>query len=107
MGIFDDLDAVFTTMAPNIMGAAMALAINPTSMDSIHYTVENTVIKETMKLRGMLSPTTMGTVCEDVGGMMNTMDRFFTRRIARASSEFFSLNLTSVSTYSKTEILRV
>ena len=103
MGIFDDLDAVFTTIAPNIMGAAMALAINPTSMDSIHYTVENTVIKETMKLRGMLSPTTMGTVCEDVGGMMNTMDRFFTRRIARTSSEFFSLDLTSVSTYSKME----
>ena len=101
MGIFEDLDEVFTTLAPNIMGAAMALAINPTSMDSIHYTVENTVIRETMKLRGTLSPSTMGTVCEDVGGMMNTMDRFFTRRIARSSSGFFSLDLTSVSTYSK------
>lgn len=101
MGIFEDLDEVFTALAPNIMGAAMALAINPTSMDSIHYTVENTVIRETMKLRGTLSPSTMGTVCEDVGGMMNTMDRFFTRRIARSSSGFFSLDLTSVSTYSK------
>ena len=101
MGIFEDLDAVFTTMAPNIMGAAMALAINPASMDSVHYTVEGSVIKETVKLRGTLSPSTMGTVCEEVGSMMNTMDRFFTRRIARSASGFFSLDLTSVSTYSK------
>ncbi len=101
MGIFEDLDAVFTTMAPNIMGAAMALAINPASMDSVHYTVESSVIKETMRLRGTLSPSTMGTVCEEVGGMMNTMDRFFTRRIERSASGFFSLDLTSVSTYSK------
>ena len=44
MGIFDDLDSVFTTMAPNIMGASMALTINPTSFDSLHYTVEGSVI---------------------------------------------------------------
>ena len=100
MGIFEDLDAVFTTMAPNIMGAAMALAVNPTSMDSVHYTVEGSVIRERMKLRGTLSPSAIGELSEKIGGMMVTMDRFFMRRIARSSSEFFSLDLTSVSTYS-------
>ena len=100
LGIFDDLDSVFTTMAPNIMGAAMALAINPTSFDSLHYTVEGSVIKETMKLRGTLSPSTIGELSEKIGSMMVTMDRFFSKRIERSSSEFFSLDLTSVSTYS-------
>ena len=100
MGIFEDLDAVFTTLAPNIMGAAMALAINPTSMDSLHYTVEGSVIRETMRLRGTLSPSAIGELSEEIGGMMVTMDRFFMRRIARTSNEFFSLDLTSVSTYS-------
>jgi transposase len=32
--------------------------------------------------------------------MMAAMDRFFMKRIARSSSDFFSLDLTSVSTYS-------
>ena len=100
MEIFEDLDATFTTMAPNIMGAAMALAVNPTSMDSVHYTVEGSVIREKMKLRGTLSPSAIGELSEKIGGMMVTMDRFFMRRIARSSSEFFSLDLTSVSTYS-------
>ena len=90
MGIYEDLDAVFTTMAPNIMGAAMALAINPTSLDSLHYTVEGSVIKEKYKLRGTLSPTSAGDLTEKLGGMLTTMDRFFMKRIERASSEFYS-----------------
>lgn len=101
MELYDDLDSVFTTMAPNIMGAAMALAINPTSMDSVHYTVEGSVIKEKLKLRGTLSPSAIGELSEKVGSMLTTMDRFFMRRIARSSSEFYSLDLTSVSTYSR------
>ena len=51
MGIFEDLDAVFATMAPNMMGAAMALAMNPSAMDSLHYTVEGSVIKDRRSLR--------------------------------------------------------
>ena len=101
MGLYEDLDSVFTTMAPNIMGAAMALAINSTSMDSVHYTVEGSVIKEKLKLRGTLSPSAIGELSEKVGSMLTTMDRFFMKRIARSSSEFYSLDLTSVSTYSK------
>ena len=103
LGIFDDLDSIFTTMAPNIMGAAMALTINPTSFDSLHYTVEGSVIKETMKLRGTLSPSTIGELSEKVGSMMVTMDRFFSKRIERTSSDFFSLDLTSISSYSDME----
>jgi hypothetical protein len=53
MGLFEDLDSVFIGMAPNIVGAAIALTINPTSMDSIHYTVEGSVIKEKLKLRAL------------------------------------------------------
>lgn len=101
IGLFEDLDSVFVNMAPNIMGAAMAMAINPTSMDSLHYTVESSVIREKLKLRGTLSPSVMGELSEKVGSMLTTMDRFFMKRIARASSEFYSLDLTSVSTYSK------
>ena len=101
MGLFEDLDSVFIGMAPNIVGAAIALTINPTSMDSIHYTVEGSVIKEKLKLRGALSPSTVGELSEKVGSMISTMDRFFMKRISRSSSEFYSLDLTSVSTYSK------
>jgi transposase len=101
IGLFEDLDSIFVTMAPNIMGAAMALTINPTSMDSVHYTVEGSVIKEKLKLRGALSPSAVGELSERVGSMISTMDRFFMKRISRSSSEFYSLDLTSVSTYSK------
>ena len=101
MGIFEDLDAVFSTMAPNIMGAAMALAMNPSTMDSLHYTIEGSTIGETLKLRGMLSPSAISSLSEQIGGMMATMDKFFMRRIARDPSKFYSLDLTSVSTYSK------
>ena len=103
LGIFDDLDSVYTTMAPNIMGAAMALAINPTSFDSLHYTVDGSVIKETMKLRGTLSPSAIGELSEKVGSMMVTMDNFFSRRVERSSGGFYSLDLTSTSTYSDME----
>jgi len=101
MGLFDDLDAVFTTMAPNIMGAAMALAVNPTSMDSLHYTVGGSVIGEKMRLRGTLSPSAVGELSEKVGSMIVSMDCFFARRISRSFGGFYSLDLTSVSTYSK------
>ncbi len=101
IGLFEDLDSIFVTMAPNIMGAAMALTINPTSMDSVHYTVEGSVIKEKLKLRGALSPSAVGELSERVGSMISAMDRFFMKRISRSSSEFYSLDLTSVSTYSK------
>ena len=103
MGIFEDLDAVFATMAPNIMGAAMALAMNPSTMDSLHYTVEGSVIRETCRMRGTLSPSTIGDLSEEIGGMMVTMDRFFGRRIARNPASSYSLDLTSVSTYSGME----
>ena len=103
MGIFEDLDATFTTMAPNMMGAAMALAMNPSTMDSLHYTVEGSVIRETCRMRGTLSPSAIGDLSEEIGGMMVTMDRFFGRRIARNPASFYSLDLTSVSTYSKME----
>lgn len=99
--LYDDLEKAFTTMAPNIMGAAMALAISPTSFDSLHYTVEGSIIKEKYNLRGTLSPSSIGDLSEEIGGMMNTMDRFFSERIGRAGSKFYSLDLTSVSSYSK------
>ena len=100
LGIYEDLNAIFTTMAPNIMGAAMALAISPSSMDSIHYTVEGSIITEKYKLRGSLSPSVISTLSEELGGLMTCMDRFFMERIQRSNSPFYSLDLTSVSTYS-------
>lgn len=87
-------------MTPNIMGAAMAQT-DPSAMDTLHYTVEGSVIRERLKLRGTLSPSTLGDLTEKVGSMLTAMDRFFEKRIARASGEFYSLDLTSVSTYSE------
>lgn len=101
--IFEDLDSIPITMAPNIMGAAIASAINLTSFDSLHYTVEGSVIKGTMKLRGTLSPSTVDELSEKVGSMMVTVDRFFSKRVKRTSSDFFSLELTSTSSYSDME----
>lgn len=100
MNLYEDLESIFSSLAPNIMGAAMALAMNPSTMDSVHYTIEGSVIGETMKLRGTLAPSTIGDLSEKIGGMMVTMDRFFMKRVARSTSGFFSLDLTSVSTYS-------
>ena len=60
LGLQEDLEEVFVDMAPNIMGASLALAIRPSSMDSIHYTVEGSTIKETLRMRGTLSPSAIG-----------------------------------------------
>jgi len=100
MHLYDDLKSIFGSMAPNIMGAAMALAISPSSFDSLHYTVEGSTIREKYNLRGMLSPSSIGELSEEVGSMMYMMDRFFEKRIKRSGSPFYSLDLTSVSTYS-------
>ena len=103
LGLQEDLEEVFIDMAPNIMGASLALAIRPSSMDSIHYTVEGSTIKETLKMRGTLSPSAIGDLSEKLGAMPATMDDFFKRRIARTNSEFYSLDLTSISTHSDME----
>jgi len=100
LGLYDDLYTHFGPMAPNIMGAAMALAISPSSMDSIHYTVDGSIIKEKYKLRGMLSPAVVSSLSEELGSYMTTMDQFFMERIRRSNNPFYSLDLTSVSTYS-------
>jgi len=100
LSLFDDLKSVFGTMASNIMGAAIALAISPSSMDSIHYTIEGSIIAEKYKLRGTLSPAVISTLSEELGKLMGSMDRFFTKRIHRNKSSTYSLDLTSVSTYS-------
>ena len=72
-------------------------------MDSIHYTVEGSTIKETLRMRGTLSPSAIGDLSERLGNMPATMDEFFKRRVARTNSEFHSLDLTSISTYSDME----
>lgn len=83
------------------MGAAIVLTINPASMDSVHCTVEGSVIKEKLKLRGTLSPSAAGELSEKVGSMIPTMDGFFMKRISRSSGGFCSSDPTSVSTYPK------
>jgi transposase len=100
LGILDDLKESFPGIGGNIMGAAMSQVIDATSFDDIHYIIDGSVIREKLKLRGSLSPATMSDLSEDIGTSLSSMDDFFIRRIGRSSSAFYSLDLTSVSSYS-------
>lgn len=100
LDILEDLKECFQGLSGNIMGAAMSQVIDATSFDDIHYVVDGSIIREKLKLRGSLSPAAMSKLSEDVGSSMNSMDMFFARRVKRTSGKFYSLDLTSVSSYS-------
>ena len=82
------------------MGAAMSQILDPTSFDDIHYVIEGSLIREKLRLRGNLSPALMSDLSEDIGKSLCSMDDFFKTRIKRSSSDYFALDLTSVSSYS-------
>ena len=65
----------------------------------MHYRVEGPVIKETIDIRGTLPPSVISELSEKVGSITVTMDRFFSKRIERTTGIFFSLDLTSISSF--------
>jgi transposase len=100
LGILDDLKESFPGIGGNTMDAAMSQVIDATSFNDIHYVVDGSIIREKLKLRGSLSSATMSDLSEDIGTSLSSMDDFFSRRIKRSSSGFYSLDLKFVSSYS-------
>jgi transposase len=101
LGIMDDLCECFPDIAENIMATAMAVAIDPTPFDDIHFTVDENGLKDWLKLRGNLSPTVLSDMTKDLGQRLSAMDMFFTHRVSRMDdNDSYSMDITSNSTHS-------
>lgn len=101
LGLLEDLDETFPGLSRKILGAAMAQVIDITSFNDIHYVIDGSIIKERLKLRGSLSPAVMSDLSKDIGSSFSSMDDFFRARVARAEDPVLTLDLTSVSSYSR------
>lgn len=102
LGIMDDLRECFPDIAEKVMATAMAVAIDPTPFDDIHFTVDENGLKDYLKLRGNLSPPVLSDMTKDLGARLSAMDMFFTRRASRMDDDgTVALDITSNSTYSE------
>jgi len=101
LGLSDDLKEALPGLGQNILGAAMSQVLDVTAFDDIHYIVDGSIIKERLRLRGSLSPAVMSDLSAEVGRSFSSMDDFFAARIRRSSDPFVTLDLTSISSYSK------
>ncbi len=101
LGILDDLRECFTDIAENVMATAMAVAIDPTPFDDVHFTVDENGIRDRLRLRGSLSPPVLSDLTKDLGQRFSAMDAFFTRRAERmVENGTYAIDITSNSTYS-------
>ncbi len=101
LGILDDLRECFPDIAENVMATAMAVAIDPTPFDDIHFTVDENGIRDRLRLRGSLSPPVLSDLTKDLGQRFSAMDAFFTRRAERmVENGTYAIDITSNSTYS-------
>ncbi len=100
LGIEDDLRKVFGDLTPNILACAMAQVMEPSVMDEVHQTVEESVLGEYLCLRGDLSPATLSDLTKEVGSSLALMDDFFDLRMERDKGRVCVFDVTSVSTYS-------
>lgn len=100
LGIEDDLRTVFGDMTANILACAMAQVMEPSVMDEVHLTVEESVLGEYLCLRGDLSPATLSSLTQELGSSMVLMDDFFDLRLERDRGRVSVFDITSVSTYS-------
>lgn len=101
LGIFEDLRECFPDLAENIMATAMAVAIDPTPFDDVHFTVDENGLKDRLRLRGSLSPPVLSDMTRDLGQRFSAMDAFFTRRAKRMDVDgTYAIDITSNSTYS-------
>ena len=97
----DDLRECFPDIVENIMATAMAVAIDPTPFDDVHFTVDENGLKDWLKLRGNLSPTVLSDMTKDLGQRLSAMDMFFTHRVSRMDdNDSYSMDITSNSTHS-------
>ncbi len=101
LGIMDDLFECFPDIAKNILATAMAVAIDPTPFNDIHFTVDENGLKDRLRLRGNLSPPVLSEMTKDLGQRLSAMDSFFIRRAARMAADgTYAVDITSNSTYS-------
>jgi len=84
------------------MATAMAVAIDPTPFDDIHFTVDENGLKDRLRLRGNLSPPVLSDMTKDLGQRLSAMDSFFSHRAARMAADgTYAIDITSNSTYSE------
>lgn len=98
--IEEDLEKSFGDLTPNILAAAMAQTMEPSVMDEVELTVEESMLREYLRLKGDLSPATMSGLTKEIGESMSMMDEFFKLRYARNTGEAYAIDITSISTYS-------
>ena len=102
LGVMDDLRECFPDIAENIMAASMAVAIDPTPFDDVHFTVDENGLKDRLRLRGNLSPPVLSDMTKDLGQRLSAMDLFFSRRTSRMDPDgTCAIDITSNSTYSE------
>ena len=102
LGIMDYLRECFPDIAENIMATSMAVAIDPTPFDDIHFTVDENGLKDRLRLRGNLSFPVLSDMTKDLGQMLSAMDSFFSHRAARMAADgTYAIDITSNSTYSE------
>lgn len=101
LGIEEDLRTVFGDMTANILACAMAQVMEPSVMDEVHLTVEESVLGEYLCLRGDLSPATLSELTKDLGESMVLMDDFFDLRLDRDKGKVSVFDITSVSSFSE------
>lgn len=97
--IEEDLNETFPDLSRNILAAAMAQVMEPSVMDEVHITVEESVLSELLHLRGELSPSTLSKMSKDIGTSLVSMDLFFEERYKRQKGNTFAMDITSESTY--------
>lgn len=100
LGIEEDLKATFADLSTNILAASFAQVMEPSVMDEVHFTVEESVLGEYLCLRGELSPATMSELTKEVGSSLVLMDDFFELRMERDRNRISVIDITSISTNS-------
>lgn len=97
--IEDDLNASFPDLRKKILATAMAQVLEPSVMDEIRITMEESVISSFLQLRGELSPAVLSEMTKDIGMSMVSMDTFFDKRYERQKGGTYAIDITSESTY--------
>lgn len=97
--IEEDLNTAFPDLSRKILATAMAQVLEPSVMDDIHITMEESVITNLLHIRGELSPAVLSEMTKDIGMSMVSMEEFFDQRYARQSNGSYAIDITSESTY--------
>jgi len=93
MHIEEDLKTAFPDMSGKILATSIAQAMEPTVMDEVHITMEESVISNFLMIRGELSPAVLSEMTKDIGMSMVSMDTFFDERYKRQEGDTYALDI--------------